>query len=177
VTLRLDTRNRAGVHDIVVRPKGPSAGQSTVFVLLDAALGVHHQGMDQDMDQGMDQGKGRGGVKDGLMGAFQREMLASYTPPAHAALAEDFAAALEATPAGSVRGYLLGRLPPPPPSSSSSSSLSSLRQWGGDRTRLAASFNLAVDALANLRRLHLSVRASSQLFSPQAGGDPSLACQ
>ncbi|KAH8093580.1 patatin-like phospholipase [Aureococcus anophagefferens] len=47
-----------------VRSKGPSAGQSTIFLLLDIALGVARD--------------------DSEHGAFQRDMLA-YMPPAHRA--------------------------------------------------------------------------------------------
>ncbi|KAH8049070.1 patatin-like phospholipase [Aureococcus anophagefferens] len=53
-----------------VRSKGPSAGQSTIFLLLDIALGVARD--------------------DSEHGAFQRDMLA-YMPPAHRALVDDYA--------------------------------------------------------------------------------------
>ncbi|KAH8065234.1 high-affinity nickel-transport protein [Aureococcus anophagefferens] len=50
--------------------QGPSAGQSTIFLLLDIALGVARD--------------------DSEHGAFQRDMLA-YMPPAHRALVDDYA--------------------------------------------------------------------------------------
>jgi len=42
IILRLDTRNRPNVNDIRVSPKGPSAGQSTIFLLFDLILGIKH---------------------------------------------------------------------------------------------------------------------------------------
>jgi hypothetical protein len=34
--------NRVGVNDVKVNPKGPSAGQSTMFLLFDLILGINH---------------------------------------------------------------------------------------------------------------------------------------
>uniref|UniRef100_A0A7S3JWH7 Uncharacterized protein n=1 Tax=Aureoumbra lagunensis TaxID=44058 RepID=A0A7S3JWH7_9STRA len=67
--LRLSDGSLLSVH-----AKGPSAGQSTLFLLLDACL------LDNYSKQG---------AEDSLHHTFQREMLA-YMPPAHRALVLDF---------------------------------------------------------------------------------------
>ena len=62
IVLRLDQRGRAGVHDLAVVPKGPSAGQSALFALLDLALGVSHA---DALRRGGGGGGGGGGVGGG----------------------------------------------------------------------------------------------------------------
>lgn len=42
ITLRLDIDNRATINDVHINPKGPSAGQSTMFLLIDLVLGIKH---------------------------------------------------------------------------------------------------------------------------------------
>ena len=69
-----------------IRAKGPSAGQSSIFMLLDIALGVSHSNQ-----------------KDGGAGAFQKDMLV-YMPRKHRMLVRHF------------KVYLgLSSLPRPPP--------------------------------------------------------------
>ena len=66
-----------GGEDVVEVAKGPSAGQSVIFFVLDAFLGVGHA---------------RGGHSE----SFQTEML-EYIPPQHKAMVLDLRAALAST--------------------------------------------------------------------------------
>jgi hypothetical protein len=64
---------RAAVGGVRVCPKGPSAGQSAVFIILDLFLGVSHAGE---------------------AGSFQREMADFYLPAVHSRLVRDFQASV-----------------------------------------------------------------------------------
>jgi len=116
VILRLDLLNRAKVHDLKMEAKGPSAGQSTLFLLLDLALGLKHaphanaSATGDTSTSSAAETSSPSSSRDKAsppspMASFQREMLA-YMPSEHRALALDFAEALHATGYRSVAGYL-----------------------------------------------------------------------
>ena len=77
-----------GVDGCVVKLKGPSAGQSAMFFLYDALLGVDHAGP---------------------MAAFAEEMLDSYTPLAHRMLVRNFQAGVGVFGGAARRAVLGGR--------------------------------------------------------------------
>lgn len=72
-----------GEGGLEVRAKGPSAGQSAVFFIVDALLGVSHQEEAR---------------------AFQKEMAALYLPSEHRCLVQDFLASVARH--GSVASYI-----------------------------------------------------------------------
>eukprot|EP00616_Rhizochromulina_sp_CCMP1243_P002977 CAMPEP_0118971358 /NCGR_PEP_ID=MMETSP1173-20130426/8007_1 /TAXON_ID=1034831 /ORGANISM="Rhizochromulina marina cf, Strain CCMP1243" /LENGTH=512 /DNA_ID=CAMNT_0006920803 /DNA_START=121 /DNA_END=1655 /DNA_ORIENTATION=+ len=74
VALQLTTEG----EPLVVTPKGPSAGQSAMFVVFDTVLGVSHP-------------------PSGVMGGFQEEMVKGYMPEPHRCLVRDLSAAVTAT--------------------------------------------------------------------------------
>jgi hypothetical protein len=111
--LRLDaSNNQRGVNEVRVCPKGPSAGQSTFFVLVDLILGVrhartHHRESSPSQKEKHTKAAAASGRSDGadggggaaaaagddsaadaggaVMPAFQSEML-DYMPRQHAQL-------------------------------------------------------------------------------------------
>jgi hypothetical protein len=179
VVLRLDLQNRPGTHDLTVHAKGPSAGQSTLFLLLDLALGLKHAPCTEDnaKDAAKEDAAKNTAVATNAsppapspMAAFQREMLA-YMPTEHRALALAFADALHATGYGSAAGYLDCRPQAEASRSSTGSGVgggssrpavrrapAAVGPWARTR-RLAARAALAKcgQSLAAMRRAHLSV--------------------
>lgn len=86
------TGREEGERDVVVRAKGPSAGQSTIIALLDMVLGVHHG---EQVESGQ----------------FQKEMISVYMPPPHRALMLDTREALNTAvcrgqPVPTIRAYV-----------------------------------------------------------------------
>lgn len=184
VILRLDLLNRPKVHDVKLEAKGPSAGQSTLFLLLDLALGLKHALHSNTSASSANSAVAGAGISSGnsheiasptsLMASFQREMLA-YMPSEHRALALDFAEVLHATGYGSIAGYFDCSPPQPTtatPTSSSSSASSGeppsttrlrrapapLGPWASaQRTAARAAYSRCCASLVAMRRAHLGV--------------------
>jgi len=97
IVLRLDTRNRVGVHDVICDAKGPSAGQSTIVMIFDIILGIPHANSSSSPDQ-----------DEGTMRHFQLEMR-EYMPAKHRLLLEHFEVAMRASGHDSVRSYVTSK--------------------------------------------------------------------
>ena len=128
IILRLDAENQVGIHDIVATPKGPSAGQSAIFIIFDLLLGVRHA-RSGEREEPSD---------NTVMRAFQSEMR-EYMPYKHRLLIQHFETALSAAGYCSVGHYI------------SSGN-------GGKLTyELSDAFDGAATALRDLRQEHLRV--------------------
>lgn len=136
----LRLRCEADCPPILARAKGPSAGQSTLFVLVDVALGVRKE---SDVKLGINE------ESFSSHATFQSEMLA-YMPPAHRALVLSFADAM--ADAGSLATYLEKDSQP---DSSLFSKLVPSRLLA--KRELSNKLTGALAAYTELRRFHLSV--------------------
>jgi len=125
---------------ILARAKGPSAGQSSIFMLIDVALGVRRAA---DAKLGVD------AASASAHATFQSEMLA-YMPAPHRELVAAFADATAKS--GSLVAYVANKVDP------RFRRLHSV--FGGsqiDKCELSTALTKALEAYGDLRRFHLSV--------------------